>query len=635
MLNINSIKAKHISFLLILPLLLPPIMPVAFASSNTANDPHSYANPQAIRVQHLNLSLTVDFTQKQLTGSVELTLKKQQKTHDDLILDSQNLSISAVTFLTPKQQWKPLDYTFGQTNPVFGTPLTVHLPKLAAGESLIIKIDYKTNPAASGLQWLTPAQTRGKKYPYLFTQSQAIHARSWIPLQDTPAVRFTYQADIRTPKHLRALMSADNAPQAKKNGHYHFSMPQPIPSYLMALAVGNLDFKSLGKRSGVYAEPEMLDIAAAEFEDTESMLETAEKLYGPYRWTRYDLLILPPSFPFGGMENPRLSFITPTVIAGDKSLVSLIAHELAHSWSGNLVCNASWQDLWLNEGFTSYVETRIMDVLYGEERVAMENVLSYTALLKNIEQYPANQQLLAANLSDRNPNNVFNSIAYFKGQFFLTFLEKQFGRKNFDAFLHQYFDDFAFQSINTKQFLDYLKQHLIDKYPKTVDWESIQEWVYKPGLPKTFTPPVANAFKKVEAEQKKWLSGKTRANKLDYQNWVTHQWLHFLNHLPATISIPQLQELDDAFKFSNSSNSEIAHAWLLIAIEHRFTPAFPRLENYLVSIGRGRLINPLYEALTKIENGPEYALSIYRKARPGYHPQVVASIDKILSWHNP
>lgn len=601
---------------------------------DTQHDPHSYANYYSIRVQHINLSLTVDFTSQQLIGNVELTIHKQQKDGQNLILDSRDLNISAINLQIENDQWKPLDYHFGSTDAALGTPLIIQLTPFAVGESKTIRINYKTNPNASGLQWLTPTQTRSKKHPFLFTQSQPIHARSWIPLQDTPAVRFTYHATIRVPENLKAVMSANNNHETKASGDYYFSMPQAIPSYLMALAVGQLDFKSLGNRSGIYAEPDMLNKAATEFEDIEKMLATAEKLYGPYRWGRYDLLILPPSFPFGGMENPRLSFITPTVIAGDKSLVSLVAHELAHSWSGNLVSNASWEDLWLNEGFTTYVETRIMEALYGSERVAMESVLYYADLLKDMEKYSSDRQILAADLNKRDPGEAFNNITYIKGLFFLIFLEKQFGRKRFDAFLQQYFDHFAFQSIDTEQFMHYLKQHLLDKHPKVVSWKAIQKWVYAPGLPKNLPVPVSQAFREVELQQEKWLNQKLTASQINYRNWVTHQWLHFLNHLPKNLSSQQLQELDNAFNFSHSTNSEIAHSWLLIVIQHHYKPAYPSLQEYLISIGRSRLIIPLYKALIKNQKDREFALITYRKARPGYHPQVTTSLDKILSWDN-
>ena len=327
---------------------------VGTSNATNSRDPHSFAVLDQVSTQHLYLDLSVDFQKKTLAGFAEHRLVWHNPKAQSLILDTKQLSIKKILYQGQNKSWYRTTYHLGASDPVFGQKLTISLPK----QPERVRIYYQTSPEATGLQWLTPAQTAGKKYPFLFSQSQAIHGRSWIPIQDTPGMRLTYTARIHTPADLRAVMSADNTQNAEKDGDYMFHMPQPIPPYLIAIGVGNLHFKEMSQQTGIYAEKETLAAAVAEFSDTQVMIDEAETLYGPYAWGRYDLLILPPSFPFGGMENPRLSFITPTVIAGDKSLVNLIAHELAHSWSGNLVTNATWADLWLNEGFTSYVENR-------------------------------------------------------------------------------------------------------------------------------------------------------------------------------------------------------------------------------------------------------------------------------------
>jgi leukotriene-A4 hydrolase len=372
-------------------------------------DYHSFANPEEVKVTHLGLDLNVDFDKHILSGEVELSFERINENANQLILDTRDLDIHDISF-----NGKSIPFELEKSDSFLGAALKIELPV----EAEKISIRYNTSPNASGAQWLTPAQTAGKKHPFLFTQAQAIHARSFIPLQDSPQVRVTYNATIRTPKALLAVMSASNDPDTERDGVYEFSMPQPIPAYLIALAVGDLQFKAMGARTGVYAEPALLDAAAAEFEDTESMLIATEGTYGPYRWDRYDLLILPPSFPFGGMENPRLSFITPTVIAGDKSLVSLIAHELAHSWSGNTVTNATWRDLWLNEGFTTYLTYRIMQMVYGDARYAMESVLGQQDLQADIDSLPDKDEILAIDLRGRDPDVVFSNIPYEKGALF-------------------------------------------------------------------------------------------------------------------------------------------------------------------------------------------------------------------------
>ncbi|MFT5085645.1 MAG: leukotriene-A4 hydrolase, partial [Lentisphaeria bacterium] len=572
-------------------------------------DYHSFANTNEVRISHINMDLTVDFEQRQLRGFAALTLNKVTANANKVVLDTRDLSIQKVEALQ-NDKWINTDYHLGKADHALGSALTISLPP----DALEVKVHYHTSPDSTGLQWLAPAQTSGKKQPFLFSQAQAIHARSIFPLQDTPQVRVTYEAILRTPANLRAVMSAENKPESERNGVYHFNMPQAIPSYLIALAVGDLQFKSIGARTGVYAEPEILEAAAAEFADTEAMLEVTEAAFGPYSWGRYDLLILPPSFPFGGMENPRLSFITPTVIAGDKSLVSLIAHELAHSWSGNSVTNATWRDFWLNEGFTTYLTYRIMEIVYGEKRFHMETVLGYQSLKSTLTEFPKHDQLLAIDLRGRDPDDAFSDIPYEKGSLLLSEIEQQVGRPAFDAFLKDYFKAYAFKSINTEEFLDFLNQNLLTKHPKTTSMKRIHQWVYSPGLPPGAPKPSSTAFSTIDETRTLWLSGKRNIDTIDSKAWTVHEWLYFLNNMPTKMSLSQLRELDNTFKLTTSHNNEIVHSWLLIAINNKHQPAFKRLETYLASIGRRKLIVPLYTALMNSREGSEFARHVYRKA---------------------
>lgn len=583
---------------------------------DVSKDYHSYANPDEVLVTHLNLDLTADFTVKKLIGSVQVTVKRQKENADELILDTRDLAILSVT---SSGEDVPFDLKAADEN--LGAALHISLPKGAE----TVTINYETSPAASGAQWLTPAQTAGKKHPFLFTQAQAVHARSFIPLQDSPQVRVTYAATIRTPKELLAVMSASNDPDTERDGVYEFDMPQPIPSYLIALAIGDLQFKSMGERTGVYAEPSILDSAAAEFEDTESMLIATENKYGPYSWDRYDLLILPPSFPFGGMENPRLSFITPTVIAGDKSLVSLIAHELAHSWSGNTVTNATWRDLWLNEGFTTYLTYRIMEMIYGEDRYNMEAVLGYQDLQADIESLEPADQILAIDLRGRNPDDVFSNIPYEKGALFLREIEYKIGRDNFDKFLLSYFERFSFKSITTDEFIAYLDETLLQQYADKLDKSRINAWIFEPGIPEGAPVPESDAFVKVDNSREQWLAGSSRANAIETNDWTVHQWLYFLNNMPERLDEKQLAELDAAFSLTKSKNNEIAHSWLMIAVKNEYKPSYERLYNYLTSIGRNKLVKPLYRELSKTPDGKAFAKKAFDEAKPGYHPLTVSA----------
>ena len=624
------------------------IVLITFTMNLAAQDVHSYANPSAVRVRHVDLDWDVLFDQKVLKGSATLTIERTSQT-EPLILDTRDLNVEKVETSVNGQQYTPATFTVGTADKVLGAPLTIPLPARA----MRVRVHYSTSPGASGLQWLEPAQTAGKKDPFMFTQSQAIHARSWIPLQDTPAVRVTYNARVRTPRNLVAVMSAENDARTQRDGDYSFRMRQPIPSYLIALAVGDLSFRSLGPRTGVYAEPQVIDRAARELSDTEKMVVATERLYGPYRWGRYDLLVLPPSFPFGGMENPRLTFATPTILAGDKSLVALVAHELAHSWSGNLVTNATWRDFWLNEGFTVYLERRIQEAVYGRARAEMEASLGLRDLRKELATLEDRDEILHVDLKGRDPDEGFTDVPYEKGALFLLHLEQTFGRERFDRFLREYFNHFAFQSITTEQFLAYLKQNLLDKSPELAARVPVDEWISRPGLPASAPTPTSPAFARVEEQAKRWLRNEIPASQIPLAGWTTQERLHFLTFVqnafeppasaggPADAATTQLSqteksrlmgELDRAFKLTGSGNSEVAFQWLLMSIKNNYEPAYARLEEFLLSVGRRKFIRPLYQELAKTPEGRGRALEIYRRARPTYHPIAVSSIDEDLKW---
>jgi aminopeptidase N len=586
-----------------------------------ARDLHSYARPDQARVRHVDLDLDVQFIGKTMSGSATLTIERVSGS--TLTLDSRDLRIDKAECSPDGQRWTAAKFELGPANAILGAPLTVTLARGAKQ----VRLHYSTSPGASALQWLEPAQTAGKRHPFLFTQSQAIHARSWIPLQDSPGIRVTYSARIRAPKPLTALMSAEHL--AAGDGEFAFRMTQAIPPYLIALAVGELEFRGISSRSGVWAEKPVVERAAREFEDTEKMIQAAEKLYGPYRWGRYDILVLPPSFPYGGMENPRLTFATPTILAGDKSLVALVAHELAHSWSGNLVTNATWRDFWLNEGLTVYLERRIQEEVYGLRRAEMEAVLDWSELQRELARLPARDQVLHIDLEGRDPEEGSTEIPYLKGALFLKHLEEMVGRERFDAFLRAYFDRHAFQSITTAQFLDDLRDRLSSPGLALVP---VEEWVSKPYLPASAPrPPVSAAFALVEAETTRWMRGEVPVARLATKKWSTQEWLHFLEALPRQLDAERMGEIDRAFGLTRAGNAEILQAWLLMALRNNYRATGQRLEEFLISVGRRKYLKPLYEELVKTPEGKQRARAIYARARPGYHPIAVATIDAILS----
>ena len=635
-LHLRTVASTVLTTLILLPGCAPgpedaagpdaPSAPADAVSTGDPEDPHSHARPDEVAVTHLTLDLDVDFETRRLTGTASLELDNRTGA-EELVLDTADLDVRRVSL----DDGAETDYTLGEEDPDLpseGRPLTVAITP----DTRTVHVDYATSPDAGALQWLDPAQTSGD-HPFLFTQSQAILARSWIPLQDTPAVRFTYDATVRVPPGLMAVMSAENPRAPSNDGVYTFSMPQPVPSYLMALAVGELELRTLGERSGVYAEPAVADAAAHEFAETPAMIDAAEALYGPYRWGRYDLLVLPPSFPFGGMENPRLTFLTPTIIAGDRSLVTLVAHELAHSWSGNLVTNANWNDFWLNEGFTVYLERRIMEELHGREYAEMLAALGRQDLEETIDDLGprSDDTHLHLDLAGRDPDDGMTDVAYEKGALFLRRLEERVGRERWDAFLHDYFDRFAFRSMDTAGFLRFLDRELLEPEGLEPEELRIDAWVHGPGLPANAPEIESDAFDRVEAEIERW-RGDVAASALETGGWSTHEWLHFLRNLPDELTAERMKELDREYALTETGNSEILCAWLLVAIRSDYSPADEALERFLTTQGRRKFLEPLYEELAKTERGLARAREIYAEGRPTYHPVSRKTIDDVLEW---
>jgi len=603
------------------------LLALAFDGSALAADPHSYANTDAVGVSAVHLDLAVDFDKRELAGSAELALAWHDEAAHQLVLDTRDLAIERVEAIDASGAAHVARYALDKRDPVLGSALRIDLDAQAPS----VRIRYRTAPTASGLQWMTPAQTAGKRQPFMFSQSESVHARSWVPLQDTPSVRFTYSAQIHVPKALRAVMSANNDAHHALDGAFRFTMDQPIPSYLLAIAVGDIAVRETGPRSAVYAEPSVVDAAAKEFADVETMIAATEKLYGPYRWSRYDLLVLPPSFPYGGMENPRLTFATPTVIVGDKSLVSLVAHELAHSWSGNLVTNAAWKHMWLNEGFTTYVENRIVEAVYGKDKADEEFILAANELRGELAEMPKPDQRLVPDFDGRDPDDAGSDFAYTKGAWLLRTLEASYGRDVFDAYLRGYFDHFAFQSITTEQMLAYLDANLVAEHPGGMSLAAVKAWIEQPGIPADAKQPSSPRFDSIAAARKNWLDGKQAAAAFDAASWNTQEWMYFLDGLPKPLKKAQLAELDAAWHLNGAANAEIARRWYLAAIAADYRPARPAMAEYMSRIGRRYLVVPLYEALAKTPDGKAFARGVYAKAKPGYHPLTQASIEKALA----
>lgn len=600
-----------------------PDAPSPILTTAEAHDALSYAKPQAARVTHIDLDLKVDFAAKTVAGSAALDILARPGAHE-IVLDDNKLIITKITDAAGHR----LKYSIGAYDDYKGAPLTVEI-----GKARRIVVTYRSSPDASALGWLAPSLTAGKKKPYLYSQGESINNRSWIPTQDSPGIRQSWSARITVPSDLVAVMSAERltpkgVPGAEGWHSYRFRMDHNVPPYLIAIAVGDLAFRPLGPRTGVYTEPAMLDRAARELSDTETMVATAEKLYGPYRWGRYDILVLPPSFPFGGMENPTLTFATPTIITGDKSNVDVIAHELAHSWSGNLVTNATWSDTWLNEGFTTYFENRIDEAVYGKERGATLADLAWDDLQRDLKNAPKAD----ATRLHGEPEGVYGELDYYKGSTFLRTIEYAVGRPRWDAYLTSYFNRHAFQPQTTAGFLADLRTNLI-KGDKALEAKlELDTWAYAPGLPEYAVHVKSATLARIDATLARVNEG-APISSIDASHWSTQEWLRFLNGLPRKQTPERLAELDANLHLSNAISAYIRSAWLVLAAQNRYDPAVASMEEFLPRIGRGLLIYPVYRALkAEGDRGLPIARRIYATARANYHPTVVATLDKELGW---
>ena len=591
----------------------------AILNMKRATDYHSYSKPEEAVVTNLEWEAKVDFESRTINATANYSFQTSADAKR-ILFDIRELDILSVTVdgvNTP--------FEIGEEQEFIGSPLSIPI----SSSSQKVSITYNTQPGADAFLWV---EGSANSNPFLFTQSQAILARTWIPCQDSPGVRFTYSATVEVPKNLMALMSAVNPTEKSQDGVYTFVMDQPIPSYLLALAVGDVEFRSVGEHTGVYATPDLIDEAEYEFAEMEDLLVAAEALYGKYAWERYDLLVLPAAFPFGGMENPRLTFATPTIIAGDRSLVSLVAHELAHSWSGNLVTNSTWDDFWLNEGFTVYFEQRIMEAVYGRDISEMLATLSYRGLVDEVSEIMdlnPDDTHLRLHLKGRNPDDGMTAIAYDKGYLFLRMIEETVGRKKFDDFLSTYFSKHAFTVMDTDNFIEYIESSLLSD-EKTRKAVNLNAWIDGAGLPDNCPKIYSERIEKVDLAVSQWASGNIKTSDLAWEEWLYQERYRFLKSIPESVTVDKLDELNATFDVGSTGNNEVLFAWLEQSVLKHHTASYPRLESFLINVGRRKFLTPLYKAMLET-NQTQMAQDIYSKARPNYHSVATGTMDELLA----
>lgn len=558
---------------------------------------------------------SVDFEQRRIDARATLSFAAPTPA-GPIDLDTRDLVIHNV-----RSGATDLSYDQEHEEPILGTRLRIAVP----GGTTEITIDYETGPGASALQWLEPEQTADGTDPFLFTQCQAIHARSVVPLQDTPTARLRFDAHVSVPTRLRALMAA-GFESRKENGERsieHWSMAQPVPPYLFAMAVGRLDGRDLGPRTRVWAEPSRLEEAAWEFAEVERLLEAGERLFGPYDWERFDFLVMPPSFPYGGMENPRLTFLTPTLIAGDRSQVAVLAHELAHSWTGNLITNASAEHFWLNEGWTRYAEQRIVEAVYGEELSDLQIAVGTRGLEKTIQRFEreGRQELtqLQTNLAGVDPDDAFSDVPYEKGLLFLRGLERIVGRARFNDFVREYIRTYRFQAITTGEFLAFARRHL----PEALDAMNADAWIHEPGLPGNAPRAKSERIDRIDA------LGAARPTAELAASFAPIEWQLWLDSLGA-VDKDWCAATDAAFHLTESPNPEILSAWLSVAVACDYQPAQDRAAAFLGETGRMKFLKPLYTAFVSSTDGKTRARAIFDGYRSSYHPIAQAVLTNLL-----
>jgi len=583
----------------------------------TPQDPTTYSDLEQGKIKHIDFRIRTDFSSRTL--DIEATYQMQAPVHGSLFLDTFKLSVKDA-----QVNGRTLAWELDEEDDVLGQRL--HLKGLDGADKFTIR--FSTSPESRALQWIDAEKTAGGKHPFLFSQCQSIHSRSIFPCQDTPSVRFTYSAEVEAPKGLTAVMAAEQLPASNGSGKFGFQMPQPIPSYLFAIGIGHLVFHEFGPRTGIYAEPETIQAAAWEFAENETKMDEAEKLLGPYMWGRYDLLVLPPSFPYGGMENPRLTFLTPTSILGTRGQTSLITHELAHAWTGNLITNATWQDFWLNEGWTTYAETRITEVLEGKDSHDLHDAYNEKGLIKFMTErlgMDSPHTCLKLPGDEKDSDSFTTTVAYYKGCFFLKECELVVGRERFDAFIQKYMKRFQFQSITTETFLDFLKAELPEVFEKV----DVHKWVYEPGLPERKNRPQSHLFDEVGKVLSDYEQGK-RPTKEQVADWHRYQIMSFLNGLPKKIAVEDCKYFEDILELEKANDGAFFSPFYTICVVSGYEEAMPRIEKFMGTVGRMLYVLPIFRAMIETDWSKELARPLFEGVRDRHHQITIKAMDGLL-----
>ncbi|KAK8081894.1 leukotriene A-4 hydrolase/aminopeptidase [Apiospora saccharicola] len=598
-------------------------------------DPNTLSNYGAWLTKHTTVNFKINFEKQRLEGSVSLDLESlTDKESNEIILDTTSLDISSVKLNAADLKWE-----LKQAVAPYGSPLHITVPE-GAQKGAVVKLDIAvtTTKDCTGLQWMTPAQTGNKKHPYVYSQCQAILARSILPCQDTPDVKSTFTFNITSPLPVVASgvpVPSDNSGEGERL--FRFEQKVPIPSYLFALASGDIATAPIGKRSVVAAGPEAIKAAQWELEDDmDKFLDVAQNLIFDYQWGEYNVLVLPPSFAYGGMENPIFTFATPTIISGDRQNVDVIAHELSHSWSGNLVTSCSWEHFWLNEGWTTYLERRIGAAIHGGPQFDFSAIIGWKALEDTVKLFGEDHEFTKLIISHKgvDPEDAFSTVPYEKGFHFLWYLERLVGREQFDKFIPHYFQTWARKSLDSYEFkatfLNYFNEHGTDEIKQKVAQIPWEEKFHQPGLPPK--PEFDTSYvDSCMALAEKWKSSDYKPGLKDIESFNSNQTLVFLQAVQdfsPCLSVERAQLLGSAYNISSSKNVELKTAYYGISLRAGDRDAFPGIVELLGEVGRMKFVRPLYRQLVKLDR--DLAVATYEKNKDFYPSTTKSQLAKDL-----
>ena len=575
----------------------------------------------------------MDFHKRALIGDAVLCFIKINPNAKFLILDVKDIRIQSIKDETTGGHLK---FNFGAPNQ-FGEKLVVQIPTTVSKKGEL-RISYKTSPKSKALTWLSPPQTAGKKYPYMFSMAPTIHARTIFPCQDTPSVKTTFSAAITAPKNLTVLMSATRARTKIIDDKRVSKFKQQIPvmSYLIAIAVGAIESRRIGPRSQVWSEAELIEKAAFDFSETDEMIKTAEQLCGPYEWKIFDILVLPPSFIYGGMENPCMSFLSPTALSGDKSNADVIAHDIVHSWAGNLVTNVNFEHFWINEGVTTYLERKVIGKLDGEPSRHLHAILKWKDLEAEVESLGPSNHLtaLVTNLTTVHPDNALTEIPFEKGSTFLWYLEDVVGGATvFEPFLKSFFKDFSKQSIDSEQFKSYFIKYFYNvEALQTIDWDT---WLYKPGMP-IYKPQFDNSMAKkcwnLAKKWKQWNMKRRKVWKIEFHSFSPLQKQEFLSSLfnGPPLNHLKLNSMEKLYSLNGSPNYEILFRWIRLGIKARWIPIVQPALKLLSEQGRLKYSKQIFKDLYDWKEMRPKAISTFLAHKDEMSLLYVEIISKML-----